>query len=388
MKRANGTGTIVYLGKNRRRPYCVRITVGWTDKGKPIYKLLTDKNGEKYFATRREAEDVLNNYNKNKKYINLDKQDYTFKQVYEEYSNKYFPTKEEAKIEKETHQKAKGKLGISNANNLRAAYNKCSDLYDKVYKSIKKSDFEEIINNTDGCATVIQSLPNLFRKLDNYALEYDIILKGYADLLKVTDDMYNPTQREGIPYTYQEIDKLWNYKEDLARDITLCTVYTGARIEELLFTKIKDINIQDGYFIAGLKTSAGKGRIIPIHKDILYIIIKYYNLNKDNEFLFTIDNKKIDYNSQFLNMYDSLMLELNMSEHNTHDGRKTLSTELNRVGANKICINKIIGHKNGNIGDDVYTKKSLEELKYTINLVDYKSKKSEKLTYISAFKII
>lgn len=387
MKRANGTGTIVYLGKNRRRPYCVRIVTGWTDKGKPIYKLLTDKNGEKYFATRLEAENVLNNYNKNKKYINLDKQDYTFKQVYEEYSNKYFPTPEEVKTEKETHQKAKGKLGVSNANNLKSAYNKCSDLYDKVYKSIKKCDFEEIINKTVGSQTVIQSLPNLFRKLDNYALEYDIILKGYANLLKVTEDMYNPVQREGIPYTYQEINRLWKHKPCLERDITLITIYTGLRIEEVLFTKIKDIHITDGYFVAGLKTKSGKRRIIPIHKDILYIIIKYYNLNRKNEFLFTIDNKKIDYNSQFLDMYDSLMLALNMSEHNTHDGRKTLSTEFDRVGANKICVNKILGHKSGNIGDDVYTKKSLEELKYTINLIDYKAKKGIEYTYLSVNKI-
>lgn len=387
MKRANGTGTVCCAGKNRRKPYYARITTGWDDEGKAIYQILSNRTGEKYFSKRVEADYVLSEYNKYKKHIDVDKSEYTFKQVYEEYSNKYFPTKEEAEIEKETHKKARGKFGVSNANNLRSAYKKCKDLYDKPYKTIRKHDFEEIINKTTGSQTVIQSLPNLFRKLDNYALEYDIILKGYANLLKVTEDMYNPVQREGIPYTYQEIDRLWKYKPCLERDITLITIYTGLRIEEVLFTKIKDVHIVNGYFIAGLKTSAGKGRIIPIHKDILYIIIKYYNLNKENEFLFTIDNKKIDYNSQFLNMYDSLMLELNMSEHNTHDGRKTLSTELDRVGANKICKNKIIGHKNGNIGDDIYTKKSLEELKYTISLVDYKSKKDVKMTYLNLKKI-
>ena len=387
MKRANGMGTVCCAGKNRRKPYYARITIGWNNDGKAIYKILSDKYGEKYFRKYSEADEVLDDYNKYKKYINIEKQDYTFKQVYEEYSNKYFPTPEEVKIEKETHEKAKGKFGMSNANNLKSAYKKCGDLYNKPYKSLKKHDFEEIILRTNGCATVIQSLANLFRKLDNYALEYDIILKGYADLIKITEDMYNPTQREGIPYTYQEIDRLWKHKACLERDIILITIYTGLRIEEVLFTKIKDIHITDGYFIAGLKTKSGKRRIIPIHKDILYIIIKYFNLNKENTFLFTIDNKKIDYNSQFLDMYDSLMLELNMPEHETHDGRKTISTEFDRVGANKICVNKILGHKSGNIGDDVYTKKSLEELKHTINLVDYKAKKGIEYTYLSVNKI-
>lgn len=389
MKRANGTGTVVYWGKNRRRPYSARIATGYDDLGKTIYKYLTDNNGEKYFKKRLEAEEVLLNYNKNKCCINIDKSEYTFKQIYEEYSKKYFPTPEEVKIEKETHKKAKGKFGVSNANNLKSAYNKCNDLYDKPYKTIKKRDFEDIIFKTEGCATVIQSLANLFKKLDNYAMENDIIIKGYASLIKVTEDMYLSVKREGIPYSYQEIHKLWNYynkNNNIICDITLCTIYTGARIEELLFTKIKNINIDDAYFIAGLKTTAGKGRIIPIHNDIMNIFIKYYHLNKENEFLFTINNKKIDYNSQFLDMYKELMLELNMSHHNTHDGRKTLISELDRIGANKVCTNKIVGHKSGNIGEDVYTKKSLEELKSTINLVDYKSKKDDEITYLNLRK--
>lgn len=380
MKRENGTGTIVNFGKNRRRPYAVRIVTGWTDEGKAIYKYLTDENGEKYFAKRKQAEEVLYNYNKEKGNINIEKNEYTFKEVYEEYSQKYFPNKEEIQIEKETHQKIKGKFGISTTNNLKSAYKKCSNLYNKLYKSIKKSDFEEIINNTIGCATVINSLANLFRKLDDYALENDIIVKGYANLIKINDDMYTPVKNDGIPYTYEEIKKINNCIGLLEADITLCTIYTGARIEELLFTKISDIYIENEYFIAGLKTNAGKRRIIPIHSHILPIIKYYYEKNKNNEFLFTINDKKIDYNSQFLKLYRKFMKKLNM-EHKTHDGRKTLHSELDRLNINKVIINKIFGHKSGNIGDDVYSKKSLEELKEAIEKVDYLSKTNIKLTY-------
>lgn len=380
MKRENGTGTIVNFGKNRRRPYAVRIVTGWTDEGKAIYKYLTDENGEKYFAKRKQAEEVLYNYNKEKGNINIEKNEYTFKEVYEEYSNKYFPTKEEIQIEKKTHQKIKGKFGISTTNNLKSAYKKCTNLYNKLYKSIKKSDFEEIINNTIGCATVINSLANLFRKLDDYALENDIIVKGYANLIKINEDMYVPVKNDGIPYTYTEIMKISKYRGLLEADITLATIYTGARIEELLFAKISDVYIKDRYFIAGLKTNAGKRRIIPIHSNVLPIFKYYYEKNIHNEFLFTINDKKIDYNSQFLKLYRKFMKKLNM-EHKTHDGRKTLHSELDRLNINKVIINKIFGHKSGNIGDDVYSKKSLEELKEAIEKVDYLSKTNIKLTY-------
>lgn len=223
------------------------------------------------------------------------------------------------------------------------------------------------------------SLSNLFKKLDNYALEQDIILKGYAALIDITEDLYLPTQNEGVPYSYQEIDTLWNYTGDIIADITLTTIYEGTRIEEILFTKIEDVHINEGYFIAGLKTSSGKRRIIPIHHEMLPIFKKYYN--PDNEFLFTINNDKIDYDKHFLPLYNELMKKLGM-KHKTHDGRKTLHSELDRLKANKVCVNKIFGHKSGDIGDDVYSKKGLEELKSTIELVDYRSKINTKITYL------
>lgn len=380
MKNANNTGGVVKLSGNRRRPWIARMISTYHDKGYPIYTLLSDDNGNRYFATKEEAEEVRLEYLKNEGIIDTNKRNYTFKQVYEEYSRKNFPTKEEMERERLTHEKTKGKMGRSIANNLKSAYNKCSAIENKLYKTLKKSDFEQIILNTDGCATVINSLANLFRKLDNYALENDIIVKGYANLLKITDDLYKEPKSTGTPYTYEEIDTLWQNEGNIIADITLITIYTGLRIEEALFTKNADIYLKDNYFIAGLKTKAGKRRIVPIHHDIYNIINKYHNTEK--EFLFTINNEKIDYNSYFLKMYRKLMEELNMPHHKTHDGRKTLHTELDRVNANKVCVDRIFGHKSGNIGEDAYTKKSLEELQETIELVNYKDKKCKKVTYL------
>ncbi len=385
MKRQNGTGSVVKLTGNRRNPWFAKAPAEYdrhTQKMLPP-KILSDDKGQKYFPDRKIPDLLLAQYLISKGVVDLDKSNYTFSEVYEEYKNKNFPTKEEIEYEKRQHKKAKGKLGKSVASNLQSAYNKCTVLHNKLYKSLKKEDFENIILNTVGCGTVIYSLSNLFNKLDDYAMEHDIILKGYAHLIKITEDLYLPTQNEGIPYSYQEIDIIWNYKGQLSADITLSTIYTGCRIEELLFTKNEDVFLEEGYFIAGLKTAAGKRRIIPIHHEILHIFKFYYNPN--NEFLFTIDNDKIDYDKQFLPMYNKFMEDLNM-DHKTHDGRKTLRSELDRLldehKVNKNCVNRILGHKEGNMGDDVYAKKGIEELKNTIELVDYRSKINTKITYL------
>ena len=379
MKRANNTGCVTKLSGNRRNPWYAKVSNGYNEKGSAIIKILSDDKGQKYFKDRTIPDLLLATWNKEKGNVDIDKTDYTFSQVYEEYKNKYFPTKEEIEFEKRNHQKAKGKLGKSVASNLQSAYNKCTILHNRLQKSLRKDDYMNIILNTVGCGTVIYSLSNLFKKLDNYALEHDIILKGYAALIDITEDLYLPTQNEGVPYSYKEIDIIWNYSGDIIADITLSTIYAGNRIEELLFTKTADVHLDDGYFIAGLKTTSGKRRIIPIHHELLPIFRKYYN--PDNEFLFTINNDKIDYDKQFLPSYNAFMEKLGM-EHKTHDGRKTLHSELDRLKANKVCVNKIFGHKSGDIGDDTYSKKGLEELKNTIELVDYRSKVNTKITYL------
>lgn len=37
MKLPNGYGSVFKLGGNRRRPWAVRVTVGWTEEGKQVY---------------------------------------------------------------------------------------------------------------------------------------------------------------------------------------------------------------------------------------------------------------------------------------------------------------------------------------------------------------
>ena len=41
MRNPNGYGSVFKLSGNRRKPFAVRITKGWTDEGKRIYKYLS-----------------------------------------------------------------------------------------------------------------------------------------------------------------------------------------------------------------------------------------------------------------------------------------------------------------------------------------------------------
>lgn len=87
MKLPNGFGSITEIkNKNLRNRFRVRITVGKTQEGKPIIKLLKPKA---FFKTYNEAYEALVKYHENP--YDIDKF-ISVKELYEKWSKKYFKT--------------------------------------------------------------------------------------------------------------------------------------------------------------------------------------------------------------------------------------------------------------------------------------------------------
>ena len=51
------------------------------------------------------------------------------------------------------------------------------------------------------------------------------------------------------------------------------------------------------------------------------------------------------------------------------DHSHTFRSRLDSLGANKVCIDKIMGHKTNDAGEEVYTHKTIQELKKMIELI-------------------
>lgn len=395
-------GSIVFLKGNRLASWGARITLGYNISGYPVYHFLG------YYEEEIDAHMCLRNYNCNpcdifieaRKYNSIiqfsklpskiiitsknkeiDKTNYTFKQVYEGFEERYIPTKEERKVMRKEHIKIKGKLGVSNSTGLIAANKKFEELWNERYSSLKKANFQAILNKTSGSKTKLVDMRNLICKMDSYALEEDIIQKGYGKLLTIE---FNNKQKERTPFTYSEINKIWKNQGDLIADILLILLYSGMRIEELLIMENRNINIENNYMTGGLKTKNGIDRIIPIHSSIKHIILKYYD--KNNKYLFTIRKGERLFYNKYRKLFIEFMEKLNLS-HTTHETRYTVETEFDRlrdtISINRKCVDLIVGHANGNTGERVYTKKSIEELIYTIEQLDYNKK--DKLTYIRLY---
>ena len=129
------------------------------------------------------------------------------------------------------------------------------------------------------------------------------------------------------------------------------------------------MHLEERYMIGGMKTEAGKNRVIPINKKIEPFIRRYYEKNKNNTYLITNSfGRQMQYSNYRREKWDNIMEKLEM-EHTPHECRHTFASKMDSVGANKLCIKRIMGHSSPDITDAVYTHKTINELIEAVDLI-------------------
>ena len=340
MKLPNGYGSVVKLSGKRRKPYMAKKTTGWDERAYPIYIILG------YYKTRTEALNALAEYNHDPYDVDLSK--ITLKELFEKWSKTELP-----------------KLGTSLQSAHKAAYNYCKHLENMEYKSIRKFQMQSCIDNCGKSGSTQTNIKNLWSTLDKYAYDLDIIKKCYSANLttKQTEAVI-----ERKPFTKEEIQEIEKHIGEQYYDETMFMLYTGCRVSEMLNTRCENIDLDQRTLILGMKTESGKNRIIPIHKNLAPII----KAHMGGEYLFdhprstTAKNPQKALSIKFLHEWAKIF-----PDHDTHDCRHTFRSALDRTEANKVCINLIMGHKNGDIGERVYTHKTIKELIEVIDMLDY-----------------
>lgn len=336
MKNPNGYGSVVHLKGNRRNPFAVRKVKGWNDKQHPIYETIG------YYPTREAGMIALAQYNHNP--WDVDKEKTTFNELFELW------------VEKKA-----SKLGKSNRQSLNSAFKHCGRLYDMKYKAIRAFNMQECVDECGHGYSTQGAIKNLFGHLDRFALELDIINRCYSDL--VTSAPIPDTEK--IPFTDDEVNRLWEISGEEWVDSVLVFLYTGFRISELLDLRTVNVDLAAGTIKGGAKTKAGKDRVVPIHSRIAEMVCK--RVSEGGEYLYTYNGKKV-ITSQYYALWNAIMEQLDMN-HTPHECRHTFRSRLDSAGANKRCIDLIMGHKSKDVGERVYTHKTIKELKETIELI-------------------
>ena len=368
-KRGRGEGSVTY--DRRRKRYRARVTIGWeineeTGRTKQIVKTL----GSNY-KTKGEATSALAEYLKNP--YDLNNKDITFEQLYKKWFNEYIDTDE--------HESIKYRV--------KAAYRYCSLIYKKRFREITIIDMKDCIYK--GTATCVRGkykgeqrlaspqskeiIKYLFNHIYDYALEARIVERNYAREFTLDKKVFQEKEKNyksKVPFSKEEIDKLWKSIEFVPfADMIVYACYSGWRPTELIKLKIKDVDLKNGFVKGGMKTSAGKNRLVPIHPLVSSIVEKYYKEAKSvgSDYLFNDVNNKFGIGlsyDQYLSRFNKVMNALHFrTEITPHYTRHTFITKAKsrEVNMNEYVLKIIVGHDVGDLTEHVYTHRELNDLK-------------------------
>ncbi|KGQ34662.1 site-specific tyrosine recombinase XerC [Gallibacterium genomosp. 2] len=338
MRLPNGYGSVFRLSGRRRRPYIARKTVGYTENGKQIYNTIG------YFETKEEALTALANHNQQDK----PEPSITLAKVYQ----LWYPI----------HAR---QVSPSTVESYRNSYNHLSSIISMPIHKIKYRHLQSVLDAMKEKGLSYASLKKV-RSLINQLFAHAIINewtdKSYGQYLKMGK---NIPVKPHKTFTRQQINKLWQCTATNT-DLALILLYSGMRVGELLQLQRGEINLKQKYFnITTSKTKAGI-RIIPIHPRILPIVER--RLEKKHKYLFVDDNNQPLTYAKAATQFAKAMLAIR-AKHTTHDCRHTVATLLDAAGANKVARDRLLGHASSNVGDSVYTHKTLIHLRKVINLL-------------------
>ena len=356
MRNPPNYGSVIDLGKNRRKPLAVRIPVG--------KKLLPDKREimqykyigyfERTTEGKKQALQLLADYNSGKNIeIQYTGKCPTFKQLAEEWTKKHL----------ERSESSKGKYPASSAKAYRLALKKCSSIHNMPIDTIKFQAVQDIADNIAGKSeSVVSKTHSLLNNTFELARKYHYIKNNFIDDVCFTHKI----QTESIhrEFTQEELDYLWEHSDDSFNQIVLIMIYTGLRASELLDVKIENIHLDERYMIAGMKTEAGTNRTIPLNRKIMPFLESL--MSKGKIYLLTNPyGRKYSYTRFYSDVWQPQMT----MDHKPHDTRYTTATILDRAGANQNAIKDIIGHARQGITNKIYVKKNLDDLLEAIDLI-------------------
>lgn len=330
MRRANGDGSVFKLSGNRRKPWAVRITVGFTDEGKQQYKYLS------FHESKTKAKTALREWLVNP--TEIDKRN-TFKTTFEEW------------IEK-------SELKQGTINNHNSAFGRLKCLHKRPIAEITLKELENAISGN--VPTAQASMRKTIRCVFKYAMKYGYTEKNPSIYLEVEK---HTNKKEINIFTPEEVEELWrNVGQRPFDDMPLFLLYTGLRISELLNIKTSEVDLENKTFnITDSKTKNGI-RIVPIHDKIFPLVQKRYD--KDTVYLFRnrLGGGQVNY-TNFIRRYWYL-------EHTRHEARHTFVSGITKCVDDRLIIKLLVGHSKKDITDH-YTHRTIEELHEAINKLEY-----------------
>lgn len=347
LKNPNGAGTVVYLGKRRRNPYAVKVTVKIDENGKQIRKYIG------YYPTRKEANIALAEHFKHPSRAN----DITIAELHRFWTEWKYPNLTE-----------RSQMAYN------TEFKRCVELHDKRINDITPMDIQRLIDGSRRSKSTQERIKSYFSMMYDFA-----ILNSWTDFNPASSvHLYEPEHKAPthMRFSKEEMEKLWAHSDNYNVQVVLCMIYSGARPGE--FLSLKKEQVHDDFFVILDGKNKYAARKVPIHEKVKPFYARL--MQTEGLFLATDNGKPYDFtkqNARFkrkvwipaLLEAECLQYEIDgeLHEHKPHDVRHTFTSMWTEQGLNEIYRRAIQGHTGKGVGERVYTHLTIEDLGKEMN---------------------
>ena len=364
-KRENGSGTI-YCRKYAHSTVYVAYSPAryiLDEDGKA--KAIRDKVGQ--FPTRKQAREALDTYNRHP----TPKYNYTLTQVYNDWKGQAFADLKPQTVTSWTTSWAKIKDSTD------------PNLADKLIREITTGEIRQLLDfyaterneiGADGQSIIVKPLSKsyitkikaLMTQLFDHAMINNIVDRNYASLVKIPK-MEAGTRRPLTDLEFSKLLKGWETAPGGDACLVLC--YTGFRVSEFCQLTRFAYNPKEKTLTGGIKTDAGRDRVVPVHPKIQPIIERWYASSKG--ILYTRPDGKAYTKDTFAKgVWQPCMRSLGLPDDLTpHSARHTFGTRMAAAGARLEDIQKILGHSDYAMTANTYIDQDVSALQNALLLL-------------------
>ena len=348
-KRENGSGSIVRRKLANGTKYVAYAPAKYEIIDGRI-QAIRQKVGS--FDKKAEARAALDDYLKHP----TSKYNYTLRQIYDEWASFAF-----ADIKHQT----------------KTNYTTCWDkicacpepkIQDKLIREITTGEIRRVLDYYAPklSKSYITKIKALFTQLYDYALENNVVDRNYASLVRLPK-MEESKVRAFTDMEFSVLTKNWASVPGGDACYVLC--YTGWRVSEFCELTRFSYDPNAKTLRGGLKTDAGRDRIVPVHPNIQPIVERWYNASQGA--LYPRKNGKPHTKDSFLRtVWRPCMEALGLPDDLTpHSARHTCGTRMSAAGVPAEDIQRIMGHADYSVTANTYINQDVNALQASMNRV-------------------
>lgn len=208
----------------------------------------------------------------------------------------------------------------------------------------------------------------VFTQLYRYAMSNNITDRNYASLVKIPKGAEAGSIRAMTTEEFAILEKKW--KQVPGADAVLALCYLGFRVSEFCQLSSASYDPKTRTLTGGLKTEAGKDRIVPVHSKIRPIVERW--AADGNTPLFADKNGNYYNKDNFTaSIWKPAIEALGLpSDLTPHSARHTCATRLAAAGARPEDIKQILGHSDYSVTANTYINQDTATLSRSMELVD------------------